>query len=276
MKPLKSCLPLWKPSNTSINQRHDKRIEDYKLGYPRFTALISAYDHFFLCRRFNKLRARILLLKQDRLSMLEQRLEQIDQQETSLLFLGKSRCDKNTDRTSLLSDIESCLADYDQFAERTYRMLSFGSAQRRDVKSLQNWLDGTGCLAREETAYLAHHRELASLAPVADSAVIQLEAWVEDKLIRFYRGFRDWSRFYDVSTDANVYMYSGQLIKRIAKVLLLFLVTVILLMPVVICNIIKTTSIRIVIVMLSTILFLLILSGLTKSRTIELILAAAT
>ena len=44
--------------------------------------------------------------------MLEQRLEQIDQQETSLLFLGKSRCDKNTDRTSLLSDIESCLADY--------------------------------------------------------------------------------------------------------------------------------------------------------------------
>lgn len=70
-------------------------------------------------------------------------------------------------------------------------MLSFGNAQRRDVKSLQNWLDGTGCLAREETAYLAHHRELASLAPVADSAVIQLEAWVEDKLIRFYRGFRD-------------------------------------------------------------------------------------
>ena len=69
-------------------------------------------------------------------------------------------------------------------------MLSFGPAQRRDVESLQNWLDGTGCLAREETAYLAHRRELVSLAPVADSAVVQLEAWVEDKLIRFCRGFR--------------------------------------------------------------------------------------
>ena len=44
--------------------------------------------------------------------MLEQRLDQVDQQETSLLFLGKSRCDGNTDRTSLLSEIESCLADY--------------------------------------------------------------------------------------------------------------------------------------------------------------------
>jgi hypothetical protein len=69
-------------------------------------------------------------------------------------------------------------------------MLNFGPAQRRDVESLQNWLDGTGCLAREETAYLTHHRELVSLAPAGDNAVLQLEAWVEDKLIRFYRGFR--------------------------------------------------------------------------------------
>ena len=69
-------------------------------------------------------------------------------------------------------------------------MLNFGPAQRRDVESLQNWLDGTGCLAREEIAYLTHHRELVSLAPAGDNAVLQLEVWVEDKLIRFYRGFR--------------------------------------------------------------------------------------
>ena len=69
-------------------------------------------------------------------------------------------------------------------------MLSFGPAQQRDVESLQNWLDGTGCLAREETAYLTHDRELVSLAPPCDSAVSQLEVWVEDKLIRFCSGFR--------------------------------------------------------------------------------------
>ena len=69
-------------------------------------------------------------------------------------------------------------------------MLNFGPAQRRDIESLQNWLDGTGCLAREETAYLTHHQELVFLAPAGDNAVLQLEAWVEDKLIRFYRGFR--------------------------------------------------------------------------------------
>ncbi len=34
------------------------------------------------------------------------------QEETSLIFLGKSRCDRNTDRLSTLSEIEAALADY--------------------------------------------------------------------------------------------------------------------------------------------------------------------
>jgi hypothetical protein len=138
--------------------------------------------------------------------MLEERLDQLDQEERSPLFLGKSRIDRNADRTSLLAEIDSCLADYgehiceltlfdidevpDHFAIRTSRMVGFSPAQQRDVASLGNCLEGTGCLAREETAYLMHHRELLSLAPVNDSAVMQLENWVEDKLIRFHRGFR--------------------------------------------------------------------------------------
>jgi hypothetical protein len=69
-------------------------------------------------------------------------------------------------------------------------MLNFSPAQQRDVKSLQNWLDGTGYLAREERAYLSHHRELVSLAPAGDNAIVQLEAWVEDKFIRHWRDFR--------------------------------------------------------------------------------------
>lgn len=64
------------------------------------------------------MRARLLLLKQDRLSALEQKLEQIDSEETSLLFLGKSRCDNNIERRTLLSEIDSCLADYGMCDER--------------------------------------------------------------------------------------------------------------------------------------------------------------
>lgn len=69
-------------------------------------------------------------------------------------------------------------------------MLSLDPAKHRDIESLQNWLNGTGCLAREESAYRMHDRDLVSLGSCSDSALLQLETWVEDKLIRFYRGFR--------------------------------------------------------------------------------------
>lgn len=91
------------------------KVEDYNPGYPRFTALLSAYAPFLICRRFNRLRARLLLLKQDKLSILEERLDQIDAQEASPLFLGKSRYDANMDRLSLLTEIEARLADYGEF-----------------------------------------------------------------------------------------------------------------------------------------------------------------
>lgn len=129
MEALHPYLPLWRNSKASIADETQTRksicplvqtdrsgltrsVEDYRPGYPRFTALLSAHEPYFLCRRFSKLRARLLLLKQDRLSMLEQRLERVDHEEISPLFLGRSRGDGNMERISVLSDIESRLADY--------------------------------------------------------------------------------------------------------------------------------------------------------------------
>jgi hypothetical protein len=69
-------------------------------------------------------------------------------------------------------------------------MLRLQPAEERDAASLRNWVEATGCLAREETAYLAHHSELVSLAPMVDSTVVQVETWVEAKLIQYWQGFR--------------------------------------------------------------------------------------
>ena len=68
-----------------------------------------------MCRRFHRLRARVLLLKQDRLTCLEAQLDQIDQNEKLPLYLGKSRGDTNPERKSVMSQIESALADYGMF-----------------------------------------------------------------------------------------------------------------------------------------------------------------
>ena len=40
-------------------------------------------------------------------------------------------------------------------------------------------------------SYLTYKEELVSLAPSGDSALQQLEVWVEENLIRFYSSFRE-------------------------------------------------------------------------------------
>ena len=78
----------------------------------------------------------------------------------------------------------------DSFIERTSRLLGFKPAQSRDRTSLQNWVDGTGCLAREETEYLDYPKELIELGSTSDNATTKVEAWVEDNLIWFCKCFR--------------------------------------------------------------------------------------
>ncbi|KAI8664308.1 hypothetical protein NCS55_00939000 [Fusarium keratoplasticum] len=278
MIPSQSCLPIlpiWDVSPSSKVQVAEPQIEDYKPGYPRLTALVSSYDRFFICRRFDMLRSRLLLLKQDQISVLEEKLNKIDESESCPLFLGKARIDNNDSRKSVLKDIEARLAEYDQLVERTQKALSLNTAEQRDVDSLQNWLRGTGCVDRQEIRFLEHRNELSSLALTNDNAMIKFEVWVEDKLIRFSQRFRQ-SRYRSASSDPHVHIYSGRVIKRIARGLMLLLITLLLMMPIVICNLVGTNAGRILVVIFSTISYLAILAELTNTRTVELIVAGTT
>lgn len=62
-------------------------------------------------------RARLLLLKQDRVSVLEGKLRELDQQEQRLLFLGSFRRDCNPERESLLYELDRALADYGNLSD---------------------------------------------------------------------------------------------------------------------------------------------------------------
>ncbi|KAF3481531.1 uncharacterized protein GIQ15_04290 [Arthroderma uncinatum] len=164
-------------------------IEEYRAGYPRFSALVAAHPSFHICRRFGNLRARLLLFKQDKISLLEKQLEKIDKEESLELFLGSTRHDANKERRLIISDIDIALADYDMFIERTQQIFRYEPANPRDVQSLRNWLRGNACLARNETAYLDKYNELLSITSSDDKSISRLEAWIEDILVRYYKGF---------------------------------------------------------------------------------------
>lgn len=87
-------------------------VEDQPAGYPQFAALLGLHPSFYVFRRFSTLRARILLYKQDKLTQLESKLEDVDREEPRVLFHGSARRDKNEARHSLLADIEAALETY--------------------------------------------------------------------------------------------------------------------------------------------------------------------
>ncbi|KAK4457493.1 hypothetical protein QBC42DRAFT_317963, partial [Cladorrhinum samala] len=263
------------PAPQKAHEGRLMQIEDFPAGYPRFSALIASHDSFHLCRRFSNLRARLLLLKQDRLSLLEKRLEKIDREEVELLLLGSSRDDTNIERISVLAEIDEALADYDALMERNHRILALEDAPHRNVASLQNWVDGNGCIARRETAYLARTHDLVSVASLDDGATAWLGALAERCRVLFYAcAGHDPRR--NASRDPNVHVFPRSSITWVARMLMTPFVVVLVMAPVVICNLVSSLTARLVVVVTATTGFVAVLSGLTRAKTIELAVAGAT
>jgi hypothetical protein len=91
-------------------------VEDYPNGYPRFSALMAAHDSFLVARRFSQLRTRLLLLSQDRVAELEERLDKIDRDEARTMYLGSRRRDRNEERLSIIADLHEALKTYGERA----------------------------------------------------------------------------------------------------------------------------------------------------------------
>jgi hypothetical protein len=54
-------------------------------------------------------------------------------------------------------------------------MLGLDNAGVRDTDSLQNWVNGNGSVAREETENLENSRDLARIAPLKDTGLERAE-----------------------------------------------------------------------------------------------------
>ena len=84
---------------------------------------MGAHPAFSVSRRFSVVRARLLLLKQQRVTVLEKQLEELDLQESRPLYLGSYQADANASRLQVLKDLDAALADYGKSYDRTLSTL---------------------------------------------------------------------------------------------------------------------------------------------------------
>ncbi|KZN90081.1 hypothetical protein EN45_001920 [Penicillium chrysogenum] len=92
--------------------RWEKVLEDLPSGYPSFSAFLATSNSSQVYRRFTNLRSRVLLAKQDRLSVLEDKLEALGKAEDRPIFLGSCRIDQNQERKQVLLEIDLALSSY--------------------------------------------------------------------------------------------------------------------------------------------------------------------
>lgn len=92
--------------------QHRSIVEDYREGYPRLSAFVNSDLDFMLFKRFGQLHARVLLQKQDEITEIEQKLNELDKIETTAFFLRSRRMDPSVERRKLIADAEQKLLDY--------------------------------------------------------------------------------------------------------------------------------------------------------------------
>jgi hypothetical protein len=159
-------------------------------------------------------------------------------------------------------------------------VLGFEAASHWDRLNLQNWVDGNGCIAREETAYLARTEDLVRVVSPNDSAVIWLGSLAEDGCVYFRECFgrvrNPHSAYINQAEASPTHIFPVSSIARAARILITPFIIVLLLMPVIICSFVNSLTARLVVITIATTSFMIVLSGLTKTRTVELAVAGAT
>lgn len=87
-------------------------MESFRPGYPQVAALLGRYERFRIFRRFATVRMRLILYKQDQISLLEAELHAIDNSEARPIFLGARRRDQNEQRSAKLQQLDTALIEY--------------------------------------------------------------------------------------------------------------------------------------------------------------------
>lgn len=99
-------------------------VDDYPSGYPQLAAFVNSDDSFLIARKYGFLRARVLLNRQDELSVLEKNLTALDEDDHQhrRWALRSRRLDEQSDhdpvysRKVLMDKIDDKLKQYGKTA----------------------------------------------------------------------------------------------------------------------------------------------------------------
>jgi hypothetical protein len=179
--------------------------------------------------------------------------------------------------------------------------LRLPNAAPRDINSVKNWINGTGCIARAESQFLEEQDDMMNLGGTTDHAVTYIEIVAETIAFGFaarLRKVRQHAQSYlftelfthetqvkflpeamkpgrsDLTQDTHLF-FPGSLLRSFSRAVTSCVSAGLLLAPVIILFCVRNALWRLVVITTAVVFFLSALSMWTKARTIEIVTAGA-
>ncbi|KAL5317452.1 hypothetical protein ACEPPN_014547 [Leptodophora sp. 'Broadleaf-Isolate-01'] len=298
---IRSSIPSLPPELPLTLEEVEKKPWKY-IGYRGYADFIASENDFYIVRRFAALNTRAALALQDRVSVLEEQLEELDRtysrRDAVDVHNGSFRDDQE-ERSELMCEIVEALTKYssfslpslysnrshlvaklrdgiDAFMLQQAELKKFPQAARQDLKSVQNWHYNHGghAISPEEQTYLTHSLDVFSVVPKEKAPL---------------RRLLDRSRTFRISSlwksdeapnlplyDQDVITYtSDKRIDRFVTVLIVGIGTVMLLAPMWILQALDRSVLKLAVITVFVVVFLGLVSYATVAKPFETLAATA-
>ncbi|KAK6854128.1 hypothetical protein PG995_009221 [Apiospora arundinis] len=199
------------------------------VGYKEFARYSSSADEFFVLRRYDRLHCRVLLTMQQRIAVLEEKLDALDERlsrTTEDIDNGTVRTDQS-ERRALVEESSKELKAYADMVLSYKQLKSAPSAPKWSVKNINTWLDNNnGPIETTEVEFL----KAEDLISVTNSRKSWLRLRFEKHVLSATQGFYGLLGERDGLDKTNTYG-KDEPVDSIAAVVIFFVAMAMLIVP---------------------------------------------
>ncbi|KAF2117750.1 hypothetical protein BDV96DRAFT_685420 [Lophiotrema nucula] len=282
-----------------VTETNSRKPENIPNGYPRLATFLDSNDAFMAFRRFGNLQSRLLLEKQSLLTQLEKEIDDLDwdifEENPDILRCDATEEIVNSDpaiaetvqeHRKLLMKAEESFREYAALMTAVQQMRCFEPPTERDYISIRRYLHNTKPLMDAEMDSFRAKHDLVALRPPTEPD------YLEHKIIQFLsvlgakcqQIFLMRQRPFTRIIGNGTYGLFGRTssVANIATAIVAFFMTVLLVLPVLICYILvvnvggsKGYSACIGVLFLFTLIFSYAMAFYSKAKRHEVLAATA-
>ncbi|KAI3325317.1 hypothetical protein HD806DRAFT_492635 [Xylariaceae sp. AK1471] len=270
-----------KPSVSTLEEPlpEDVQKRPWKyIGYRRYAQFLSSDDDLLIFRRFGALNARVGLMLQDKVTVLEQRLDKLDEayseRNSDPINNGTLRDDMD-DRSLLMEEISDQLDRYNKFLIQQYNLREYVRAPTRDVQSLRTWHKNHQNMAidEEEHRYLTFDQDLIRLRRHDKTP---FRHWIDNSLaLRTLSIWKKQSRLVPGYEAQNISYYSNTKMNAFASAMIVVIGATLLITPIWILQAMDSLKLKLAVITVFVLVFLLTLSFALVAKPFEALGATA-